>query len=62
MTTRTGYLIKHTLTNARYNLVVAFSQGDVREDRRVGLCYTLLLGELTIYSILLLQDEGSQKL
>ena len=49
MTTRTGYLIKHTLTSARYNSVVALSQGDVREDRRVGLCYTMLLGELTIY-------------
>ena len=61
MPTRTGYLIKHTLTSARDNSVVALSQGDVREDRRVGLCYTMLLGELTIYSLLLLQDGGCEK-
>ena len=41
--------------------MVALSQGDVREDRRVGLCYTMLLGELTIYSLLLLQDGGCEK-
>ena len=28
MTTRTGYLIKHTLSSARYNLVITLSQGD----------------------------------
>ena len=27
MTTRTGYLIKHTLPSARYNSVVALYQG-----------------------------------
>ena len=26
------------------------------EDHRLGLCYAMLLGELTIYSLLLLQD------
>ena len=50
MTTRTGYLIKHTQTSSRYNSVVALLQGDVREDRRVGLCFTMLLGELFCYS------------
>ena len=40
--------------------MVALSQGDVREDRRAGLCYTMLLGELTIYSIILLQDGGCE--
>jgi hypothetical protein len=34
MTTRTGYLIKHTLSSARYNPVIALSQGD--EERIVG--------------------------
>jgi hypothetical protein len=34
MTTRTGYLIKHTLTSARYNPVVALSQGG--DERIVG--------------------------
>ena len=28
MTTRTGYLIKHTLPSARYNPVIALTQGD----------------------------------
>jgi hypothetical protein len=28
MTTRTEYLIKHTLSSARYNPVIALSQGD----------------------------------
>ena len=31
------------------------------EDHRLGLCYAMLLGELTIYSLLLLQDGGYQK-
>ena len=34
MTTRTGYLIKHTLLSARYNPVIAFPQGD--EERIAG--------------------------
>ena len=41
--------------------MIALSLGDVREDRRVGLCYTMLLGELTICSLLLLQDGGCKK-
>ena len=28
MKTRTGYLIKHTLSSARYNPMIALSQGD----------------------------------
>ena len=31
------------------------------EDHRLGLCYTILLGELTIYYLLLMQDGGDQK-
>ena len=34
MTTRTGYIIKYTLPSARYNPVVALSQGD--EERITG--------------------------
>ena len=34
MTTRTGYLIKHTLSSARYNSVITLSQGD--EGRIIG--------------------------
>ena len=34
MTTRTGYLIKHTLPSARYNPMIALSQVD--EERIVG--------------------------
>ena len=34
MTTRTGYLIKHTLPSARYNLVIVLSRGD--EERIAG--------------------------
>ena len=34
MTTRTGYLIKHTLTSSRDNPVITFPQGD--EGRIVG--------------------------
>ena len=34
MTTRTGYLIKHTLPSARYNPVIALSKVD--EERIVG--------------------------
>ena len=34
MTTRTGYLIKHTLSSARYNPVIALSQDD--EERIAG--------------------------
>ena len=34
MTTRTGYLIKHTQTSSRDNLVIAFPQGD--EGRIAG--------------------------
>ena len=52
MTTRTGYLIKHTLTSARDNSVVALSQGDVREDRRVGYairCYLVNLPSILFY-------------
>ena len=61
MKTRTGYLIKHTLPSARYNPVIALTQGD--EERITGqdLCYAMILGELTIYSLLLLQDGGYQK-
>ena len=31
------------------------------ENHQLGLCYTMLLDELTIYSLLLLQDGGYQK-
>jgi hypothetical protein len=34
LTTKTRYLIKHTLSSARYNPVIALSQGD--EERIVG--------------------------
>ena len=34
MTTRTGYLIKHNLPSARYNPVIALTQGD--EGRIAG--------------------------
>ena len=34
MTTRTRYLIKYTLPSARYNSVIALSQGD--EERIAG--------------------------
>ena len=34
MTTRTGYLIKHTLSSARYNPMITLSQGD--EERIAG--------------------------
>ena len=60
MTNRTGYLIKHTLqvldTTGDRSLT-----GRRGEDHRLGLCYAMLLGELTIYSLLLLQDGGCQK-
>ena len=52
MTTRTGYLIKHTLPSARYNPVIALSQVDVERIAGSGLCYAMILGELAIYSLL----------
>ena len=60
MTTRTGYLIKHTLpsTDTTGDRSLTGRRG---EDHRLGLCYAMLLGELTIYSLLLLQDGGYQK-
>ena len=41
--------------------MVALSQGDEGRIVGLGLCYAMLLGELTIYSLLLLQDGGYQK-
>ena len=52
MTTRTGYLIKPTLSSARYNPVIALSQVDEERIVGLGLCYAMILGELTIYSLL----------
>ena len=39
MTTRIGYLIKHTLPSAGYNLVIALSQGD--EERIARYVYAI---------------------
>ena len=52
MTTRTGYLIKHTLPSARYHPVISLSQVDEEKIVGLGLCYAMMLGELTVYSLL----------
>ena len=60
MTTRTGYLINTPFhvpdTTGDRSLT-----GRRGKDHRLGLCYAILLGELTIYSLVLLQDGGGQK-
>ena len=60
MTTRTGYLIKHTQSSSTDNPVIAFPQRQ-GEDRRVGLCYAMLLRRLQSTLFYMLQDGGCKK-